>query len=462
MKESQNIEWKETWNDEYLKWICGFANAQGGKIYLGIKDDGSVCGVKNAKKLLEDIPNKVRDVLGIMVDLNIETHDDKDVLEIIVHPSGYPINCRGEYHYRSGATKQLLKGTQLTEFLLRKTGYRWDAEALPKYTVDDLDRESFEIFRKEALRHGRMTSEDLNGSDSELLERLQLVTDDGQLKRAAVMTFYRYPEKIAGGSYTKIGYFENDADILYQDEIHGSLLYQADRVIDLLYTKYLKAKITYDNVTRIETYPYPKLAIREAVFNALVHNNYARGVPIQISVYADKLYIGNDVSYLENWTPEKLMGKHKSIQTNPAIANVFFRCGFIEAWGRGIEKICRECDKSGNSYPVFDISDCGFMVRFDALKSALIDNVAQNDTQGDTQGDTQDDIQGNDLDIWLEAAIRKNPKITTEELARKCNKSIITIKRHIAKLPHIQFKGSGYSGHWEIITAGDSEENEKK
>lgn len=64
------------------------------------------------------------------------------------------------------------------------------------------------------------------------------------------------------------------------------------------------------------------------------------------------------------------------------------------------------------------------MVCFDALKSALIDNVAQNDTQGDTQGD----IQGNDLDIWLEAAIRKNPKITTEELARKYNKSIITIK----------------------------------
>ena len=111
---------------------------------------------------------------------------------------------------------------------------------------------------------------------------------------------------------------------------------------------------------------------------------------------------------------------------------------------------------------MFDISDCGFMVRFDALKSALIDNVAQNDTQDDNQGDTQGDIQGNDLDIWLEAAIRKNPKITTEELARKCNKSIITIKRHIAKLPHIQFKGSGYSGHWEIIAAGDSEENEKK
>ena len=448
MKESQNIEWKETWNDEYLKWICGFANAHGGRIYLGISDDGSVCGVKNAKKLMEDIPNKVRDILGIMVDLNLETQNNKDVLEIVVLPSGYPVNCRGEYHYRCGTTKQLLKGTQLTEFLLRKTGYRWDAEPVSKYTVEDLDRESFEIFRKEALRHGRMTSEDLSCSDLELLERLQLVTDDGQLKRAAIMTFYRYPEKITGGSYTKIGYFENDADILYQDEIHGSLLYQADRVIDLLYTKYLKAKITYDNITRIETYPYPKLAIREAVFNALVHNNYARGIPIQISVYADKLYIGNDVSYLENWTPEKLLGKHKSIQTNPAIANVFFRCGYIEAWGRGIEKICRECDQSGNSYPIFDISDCGFMVRFDALKSALIIDVPQDVPRELTE-----------IQQKIFRCIKNDPKISREKIAKIIGVSQKTVARNLAGMKnYIQFIGRGYSGHWEIVFPMDSKQ----
>ena len=84
MKESQNIEWKETWNDEYLKWICGFANAQGGKIYLGIKDDGSVCGVKNAKKLLEDIPNKVRDALGLIVDVDLLNENGFDVIKITV------------------------------------------------------------------------------------------------------------------------------------------------------------------------------------------------------------------------------------------------------------------------------------------------------------------------------------------------------------------------------------------
>ena len=75
----------------------------------------------------------------------------------------------------------------------------------------------------------------------------------------------------------------------------------------------------------------------------------------------------------------------------------------------------------------------------------------QDDTQDDTQGDTQDDTQGLDLDSWIENEIANNPKITTEELARLSGKSIITIKRHLAKLKHINFVGSGYSGHWEII-----------
>ncbi len=65
-RESQNIEWKEAWHDDYLKWVSGFANAQGGIIVLGKKDDGTPVGLKNARKLLEDLPNKIRDQLGIM------------------------------------------------------------------------------------------------------------------------------------------------------------------------------------------------------------------------------------------------------------------------------------------------------------------------------------------------------------------------------------------------------------
>jgi ATP-dependent DNA helicase RecG len=70
-KENQNIEWKESWRDEYLKWICGFANAQGGKMYIGKNDHGAIVGLSDAARLLEDIPNKVRDILGILVNVNL-------------------------------------------------------------------------------------------------------------------------------------------------------------------------------------------------------------------------------------------------------------------------------------------------------------------------------------------------------------------------------------------------------
>lgn len=106
MAESQNIEYKESWRDEYLKWLCGFANAQGGTIYIGIDDAGNVVGVKNVKKLMEDIPNKIQQGLGIVADVNKHTKDGKDYLEIKVDPSSFPISYHGEFHYRSGATKQ--------------------------------------------------------------------------------------------------------------------------------------------------------------------------------------------------------------------------------------------------------------------------------------------------------------------------------------------------------------------
>ena len=72
MAEKHNVEWKEVWKDEYLNWICGFANAQGGTIYIGIDDSGNISGLKNSKKLLEDIPNKIKNAMGIIPNINLE------------------------------------------------------------------------------------------------------------------------------------------------------------------------------------------------------------------------------------------------------------------------------------------------------------------------------------------------------------------------------------------------------
>ena len=110
MSEHQTVEWKESWRDEYLKWICGFANAQGGILVIGKNDKGELVGLQNAKKLLEDIPNKARDILGIMVAVNLREEAGKAYLEIVVESYPYPVSYKGEYHLRSGSTKQELKG----------------------------------------------------------------------------------------------------------------------------------------------------------------------------------------------------------------------------------------------------------------------------------------------------------------------------------------------------------------
>ena len=126
MTESQHVEWKESWRDDYLKWICGFANAQGGVLEVGRDDRGKIVGVKDVLRLLEEIPNKVQSALGIVVDVNLKSQDGAEYVEIVVGPYPNPISFKGEFHYRSGSTKQVLRGAELNRFLMRKHGRTWD------------------------------------------------------------------------------------------------------------------------------------------------------------------------------------------------------------------------------------------------------------------------------------------------------------------------------------------------
>ncbi len=192
------------------------------------------------------------------------------------------------------------------------------------------------------------------------------------LTNAAMLLFSKDPEKWQLGAYVKIGYFETDADLLYQDEIHGSILEQIDKIVELVYLKYMRAKITYEGMQRIERYFVPEEALREALLNALCHKQYQSGVPIQISVYEDKLYIANCGYLPENWTLENLMNKHASIPYNPNIAHVFYLAGFIESWGRGIEKICSACKKDGVPQPEYTINPGDIMIKFTAPEDRII------------------------------------------------------------------------------------------
>jgi len=365
LKEHQNIEWLESWHNDYFKWICGFANAQGGTLFIGKDDDGNVKHLVNARKLLEDIPNQVRDLLGLMVDVNLHTENGEDFLEIVVEPHPFPISLRGKYYYRSGSTLQELKGAALAKFLLQRQGKKWDGVPVPNVTADDLKNDTFDFFRKKATKSKRLEPEDLDGTNQELLESLQLyLEDEKMIKRAAVLLFHPKPEKYVTGAYIKIGYFENEADLMFQDEVHGNLFEQIEQTMDLLFTKYIKAMVSYEGISRVETYEYPREAVREALLNAVAHKDYSGGAPIQIKVYKDRILIWNDGQLPDNWTIHNLLKRHSSKPYNPDIANTLFRSGYIESWGRGIEKMMNYCKEAEIPAPNYFFEASDFLVEF--------------------------------------------------------------------------------------------------
>lgn len=367
MSENQNLEYKETWRDEYLKWICGFANADGGKLYIGIDDSGHVVGVDKAKKLSEDIPNKIQDTLGIIADVNLLTDpsSQNEYIEIVVEPYPYPINYRGQYHYRSGSTKQELKGQALNKFIIERTGKRWDGIPVPRLSIADLSSEALRRFCRQAAKSNRVDAEVLNDSVEHLLHDLHLIDDaTGLLKRAAVLLFHPDPEKYISGAYIKIGFFRTtDDDLAFQDEIHGPLMLQVDRAIDLLTTKYLTYAITYEGFTRQEKPAFPASALRETLLNAIAHKDYADAAPIQISVYPDHIVFWNAGQLPDNWTLENLLQKHPSRPHNPDIANALFRSGDIETWGRGFRKIIQSTLEQKQLPPQIDYQS-GMMLTF--------------------------------------------------------------------------------------------------
>jgi len=238
MPESQHVEYKSTWRDEYLKWICGFANASGGIIYIGIDDNGTVAGIDNHNELLEQLPNKFRDILGVYAEVNLLSERNKYYLEIIVPRFDVPISVRGKYYVRTGSTLQELKGPTLNEFILKRTGKTWDDIPEQRASVDDIDETTVKQFLKDARIVKRINVED-DISIPDLLEKLRLF-EDGQLKRAAIVLFGKDPGKFYPNMAVKIGKFgESDADLKFHEVVESNLIQIKEQIGEILNTKFL-------------------------------------------------------------------------------------------------------------------------------------------------------------------------------------------------------------------------------
>ena len=458
-QENQNVEHKRIWKDEYLKWVSGFANAQGGKIYIGIDDDLTVVGVENLHKQLEDIPNKIINNTGVFPETNHLTVDGKDVIEIVIEPCGMPISYRGVYYYRSGATKQEFRGAALHQFLLKKMGLNWEDIPCDGITLDDIDDGAIEYFLDHAIGEGRMEPESRKSSKEDVLFNLGLIKD-GVPTNGAVLLFGKYPQRRFVTSGFKIGRFgADDSDLLSQDLIEGNLIQMTDKIMQVLSSKYLIRPIHYEGLQRKEPLEIPEDALREIIFNSIVHK-LQFGTWIQMSIYDDHIRLWNEGVLPEDYTVETLMSKHTSKPRNPKMAQVFYRAGFIEAWGRGYEKIMKAFDKANLKRPEFTVEQGGVtaVINREIFMSVRGDkHQNQNRTKTEpepiqTEQDTQKTTQKTTQKILELIAL--NPYITRNEMAIECDVTPDAIKLQLKKLKEkglIRRIGSDRSGSWEVM-----------
>ena len=351
--ESQNVEYKLFWKDDYLKWICGFANAQGGTIYIGIDDNGRVVGVDNAKKLMEDIPNKIVNSLGLVNDVDMLNKGGKDYIRVTVTPSNTPISYHGKLYYRSGSTLQELNGTATQNFLLRKMGATWDSQIVERSSLNDIDTTAIDYFLRKGVDNGRLTTETKTDSLQKILSNLRLVDNDGRLTMAALMLFGKDPQQFCLNARFKIGRFgRNGSELFTQDLIEGNLIQMADKILSILSDKYLIRPIHYEGLQRIEPLEIPELGLRELIYNAIIHKSYD-GPDIQMKVFDDHITLWNYGMLPDGITVTNMFSEHSSMPRNRLIANTFYLAGFIEAWGRGFETVADSFRKEELEVPTF-------------------------------------------------------------------------------------------------------------
>lgn len=442
--ENQKLEWKRQWRDEFLKGLCGLANAQGGVLEVGRDDNGTVVGVDNARELLEELPNVIRNALGVVPSVELLNENGEQYLAVNIDSSSTPVSYRGRHYLRSGSTTQELTGAELDNFILRRLGKTWDGITIPMSKVKDLDTSAFRKFREKSLASERLQKADLEMSDEALLDSLSLI-ENGELTRAAVLLFHDKPEKYVFGAYAKVGYFETDADLIYQDEFHGSLITMPDEIADTIYRKYFRGIISYEGLQRIEDFPVPRPALREAILNAIVHRDYTTGVPIQIKVFPDCVIVYNDGRLPENWTITDLLKRHRSRPYNPKIAYAFYRAGYIETWGRGIERITSACKEAGKPEPLFEASSSEITVTFYTRNNeSFAEKFADEFVEKFVENENQRTI----LKLMLE-----QPTISAKKIAERIGMTPRGVQKNINALKNagmVERVGAAKGGHWVV------------
>lgn len=331
LREDEYTEFKEIYTDNIKKEVIAFANSNGGKLYIGIDDSGAVVGLANAVEVMGQISNALRDSI-------------KPDITMFVH---YELATEAGREY---IIINIQRGTDRPYYLaakgLKPVGvYVWQgsssvpaSDAAIRRMIKETDGELFENMR--SLKQD-LTFEYAGASFKRYgvqfgyvqMQTLGMIKDDTVYTNLALLFSDQCPHIIKAATFKGV----NQEEFQDRTEFSGSLLKQLDDAYEYL-DKRNNLHGSYQGLQRIDILDYPKLALREALLNAIVHRDYAFIAPTLISVYDDRVEFISIGGLLDGVSYDAIMAG-LSVCRNPKLANIFFRLQLIEAYGTGMGKI---------------------------------------------------------------------------------------------------------------------------
>jgi len=349
--EGYKVEFKRNINSDLAKELVAFANSSGGRVFIGIEDNGSISGVHVNNDLKSRVEASARDCDP---SVRIELEAFNNVLIVSV-PEGNdkPYRCTNGFYIRSGASSVKLSTQEIIEFIKTEGRIRFEDLHAPEVNFEaSLD----EIALK------RFTS--LSGI-SEVIGKDEMLINLGVLyskqslpvfNNAGILLFAKKPADILPHAIISCVLFKGNKKVHIIDRkiLEFDLLTNIDQAVAFL-ERHLNLSYEIKNIRRSEILEIPKNVIREAIINAVAHRDYfERGANVVVEIYDGRVEISNPGGLPKGLKPENF-GKH-SLARNPLIAGLLHRCNYIEKAGTGIQRMRDGMKDAGLPEPIFEFS----------------------------------------------------------------------------------------------------------
>ncbi len=410
-QESETIELKEIVVDDVKKEIIAFANCQGGTLYIGVRKDGTVTGVKNPDDVALQISNMIRDAVkpDLTMFLHYETLEEngKKIVAIDVQQGTerpYYIAKKGlrpeGVYIRQGYSSAPATNTAILRMIKETDGERFEEmrSLEQKLTFKSTAKE----FEQRNIDFGQQQ-----------MQTLKLLNNDGIYTNLGLLLSDQCVHTI------KVAVFQGTDQSIFQDrhEFTGSLMQQLNEVYDFI-DFHNQTHAVFDRLLRIDIRDYPEVAVREALLNLLVHRDYAFRASALISIYTDRIEFVSIGGLLPGIDLEDIM-VGLSVCRNQNLANVFYRLQLIEAYGTGIRKIMKAYEKADQK-PVIETTN-------NAFKITLPNINAQHETENDTKRENAFSLNENEKAV-LEF-VEKNGSVTRVDVEKQLGVSASTASR---------------------------------